>query len=165
MALSLAPVRNILVQTNVEDSAPSQENMAEFAPELHRQFVGDGECQETIVYLGGAPLWARARSLERHSHRADFWRYVHLLHTGGNYLDIKMRLLQPLTQTLAEIYGEGNAVLQAVAKQRDGQRIAQPPGGQRIAQSVLAGPIEGQPHLSMSRGANQKHVYQGNILA
>ena len=28
-----------------------------------------------------------------------------------------------------------------------------------------AGRIEGQPHLIMSRGANQKHVYQGKILA
>lgn len=38
--------------------------------------------------------------------------------------------------------------------------------GQRSAQpAVLDGPLEKQPHLVMSRGANQRHVYQGNILA
>ena len=167
--LSLAPAR--LVQTNNEDHTSAKENMDEFAAFLARGFVDDAVCRNDIRQLGGAVLLQKYLGIVRPSHRADMWRYIHLFQHGGYYLDIKMCLLRPLEQTLAEIYRQGNAV---VAQTR--QRSAQPSGpevaadataaGQRSAQpALLDAPLEKQPHLIMSRGANQRHVYQGNILA
>ena len=148
--LPLAPAR--LVQTNSQDHTSARENMHEFASFLARGFVDDAVCQSDIRSLGGEVLWHKYLSFVRPSHRADLWRYIHLFQHGGYYMDIKMCLLRPLQQTLSEIYEQGNACVQAR------QRSAQPP-------AVLGVPLAKQPHLIMSRGVNQKHVYQGNILA
>ena len=105
--LSLAPAR--LVQTNNEDHTSAKENMDEFAAFLARGFVDDAVCRNDIRQLGGAVLLQKYLGIVRPSHRADMWRYIHLFQHGGYYLDIKMCLLRPLEQTLAEIYRQGNA--------------------------------------------------------
>lgn len=76
-------------------------------------------------------------------------------------MDMKMCLLQPLQVTLDAIYKEGNELIAAAGLS---QRMAQPPGTNAVAEVVIGTDLHEQPHLVMSRGANQKHIYQGNIL-
>jgi len=104
--LSLAPAR--LVQTNSEDHTKAKENMTEFAAFLVRSFADDAVCRSEICQLGGAVLLQKYLRIARASHRADMWRYIHLFKHGGFYLDIKMCLLRPLEQTLADIYRQGD---------------------------------------------------------
>ena len=208
VAPSLKAAPKILWQTCYADYPESARMMQEFAPSLRRDFVDDPSCEAEVLAVGGEALLARYRSWTQASHRADLWRYLRLHAQGGYYMDIKMCLLQPLEDTLREIYEEGNRLVAAAKTAAEGQRIAQPtdgggqriapppPEGQRIAQSseeasqriaqpppegqriaqttaeavsiadwVLDGKLEEQPHLIMSRGANQEHVFQGNILA
>ena len=167
--LTLAPAR--LVQTNSEDHTSAKENMTEFAAFLVRSFADDAVCRNDICQLGGSVLLQKYLGIARASHRADMWRYIHLFKHGGFYLDIKMCLLRPLEETLADIYRQGNALVaqtrQRSAQPSEAKAAAHPTAaGQRSAQpAVLDAPLEKQPHLVMSRGANQRHVYQGNILA
>ena len=209
VAPSLKAAPKILWQTCYADYPESARMMQEFAPSLRRDFVDDPSCEAEVLAVGGEALLARYRSWTQASHRADLWRYLRLHAQGGYYMDIKMCLLQPLEDTLREIYEEGNRLVAAAKTAAEGQRIAQPtdgggqriapppPEGQRIAQSseeasqrIAQPPPEGQriaqttaeavsiadlglgmeswrssPHLIMSRGANQEHVFQGNILA
>ena len=208
VAPSLKAAPKILWQTCYADYPESARMMQEFASGLRRVFVDDPSCEAEVLALGGDALLARYRNWTQASHRADLWRYLRLHAQGGYYMDIKMRLLRPLEDTLREIYEEGNRLVAAAKTAAEGQRIAQPtdgggqriapppPEGQRIAQSseeagqriaqpppeeqriaqttakavstadwVLDRKLEEQPHLIMSRGANQEHVFQGNILA
>ena len=148
VAKTLGPAPLKLFQTNKEDHDGARRNMATYAPDLQRIFVDDPGCRADLVDLGGEALVAKSLSWSRMSHRADLWRYVRLAKEGGSYLDIKMCLLQSLQTTLAEVYAQANGA----------------PEGQRVAQSQGKARLEDTPHLIMSRGANQQHIYQGNIL-
>eukprot|EP00435_Cladocopium_sp_Y103_P035754 s3156_g9.t1 len=148
VAPRLPPVPAVLLQTNREDHEGSRENMQAFASQLERHFVPDDACQQDLQQLGGAPLLARSASFQRGSHRADLWRYARLHRTGGNYLDIKMALLQPLADTLTAVYAEADESLM----------------GQSVAQSHGVRSVRDVPHIILSIGANRRHVYQGNIL-
>ena len=63
-------------------------------------------------------------------------------------MDIKMVLLQPLEDTLAEIYALGDST----------------EAGQRVAQSLGGHSLKDVPHLAMSIGAAENHIFQGNIF-
>eukprot|EP00438_Fugacium_kawagutii_P036833 Skav223146 [mRNA] locus=scaffold6891:1309:2787:- [translate_table: standard] len=191
MRLPLPP--KTLIQTHFEDHKLAKHNKEMYADGLTRVFVNDEGCIEDLQALGGSALLAKYRSFPRGAHRADLWRYVRLFRDGGNYLDIKMCLLQPLQKTFNSIYAEGKAMLQVasnmVAEARskteggDGkrQRIAQPieegtlskkqrdritdvEVAERMLEATLCEDLREQPHLIMSRGANKRHVFQGNIL-
>eukprot|EP00435_Cladocopium_sp_Y103_P074850 s63_g51.t1 len=83
------------------------------------------------------------------------------------------RIAQPAPERQS-IAQPPEAVGQRIAQPpQERQRIAQPPiaatsaaaPAEDLAPPVLDVKLEEQPHLIMSRGANQAHVYQGNILA
>eukprot|EP00438_Fugacium_kawagutii_P029105 Skav231974 [mRNA] locus=scaffold1566:9251:10885:+ [translate_table: standard] len=191
MRLRLPPAT--LLQTHFSDHDGAKRNKEIYANGLSRIFVDDEACVRDLRELGGSVLLAKHHSFQRGAHRADLWRYVRLFRDGGNYLDIKMCLLQPLQETLDMIYAEGNAMLnvasqmvaEAGSKTEDGggkgQRIAQPIESRRLSETqrnrianvkvaermleaTLGEDLREQPHLIMSRGANQEHVFQGNIL-
>ena len=178
----------VLFQTYKQDHGPAREMCQRHVPSLQRIFVDDEGCQADVVKLGGQWLKEKYESFQWGSHRCDMWRYIRLHRNGGNYVDIKMALARPWTETLAAILIEGDRRAEgrsfAQTCQMAGQSVAQligassvAAGGQSVAQTCsLAGQSVAQPsapaelpslattpYLIMSIGANRHHIYQGNI--
>ena len=130
-------------------------------PDLERQFRDDAACREELQSLGGQWALDKYDSFVKGSHRCDFWRYVQLHRSGGNYLDIKMALSQPWNQTLAAILEEAatDGAVQRWLERTSGrgQGLAQPTGdvgAQGSAQGTrqgLAQPADGVGSQSLAQ--------------
>ena len=86
LADRLGAATNHLWQTNKEDHEQAKKNKETLAQTFARSIVLDLECEEEVAALGGGVALQHYRSLNKASHRADFWRYVRLLRQGDTSL-------------------------------------------------------------------------------
>ena len=118
-----------------------------------QQFRDDAACREELQSLGGQWALDKYDSFVKGSHRCDFWRYVQLHRSGGNYLDIKMALSQPWNQTLAAILEEAatDGAVQRWLERTSGrgQGLAQPTGD--VGAQGSAQPADGVGSQSLAQ--------------
>lgn len=113
------------LQTNKEDHPQARANQNEVAADYNRVFVPDATCEDEVRAVGGSLSLKHYMSFSKMSHRADLWRYIKLYRQGGNYMDIKMALLCPLSTTMERVYALGDATA-------EGHRIAESLGGRSL---------------------------------
>ena len=114
-----------LWQTNKEDHPQARANQNEFAADYNRVFVPDATCEDEVRAVGGSLSLKHYMSFSKMSHRADLWRYIKLYRQRGNYMDIKMALLCPLSTTMERVYALGDATA-------EGHRVAESLGGRSL---------------------------------
>lgn len=69
-----------------------------YAPRHDIRIVDDAGCVASLRALEGKAAVTRFRAFAKGAHKADLWRYCILFHKGGTYLDVKTRLVRPLSE-------------------------------------------------------------------
>lgn len=69
-------------------------------PEYDFYFYGDNECKEYLKLNFGQKYIDAFNTIKPGAFKADFWRYCILANEGGIYIDVDMKLLEPISKII-----------------------------------------------------------------